>query len=58
LRIRENKIKILLQQTQSLISEAQVAGDLKATDYSETLKSLTIVLYRLQQALARKSVEV
>jgi DNA primase len=57
-RIRENKIKILLQQTQSLISEAQVAGDLKATDYLETLKSLTIVLYRLQQALARKSVEV
>ena len=58
LRIRENKLKILLQQTYSLISEAQVAGDLKASNYTETLKSLTVELYRLQQALARKSVRV
>lgn len=58
LRMRERKIKILLQQTHSLVSEAQVAGDMKASDYTDTLKSLSVDLYRIQQALAMRSVKV
>jgi DNA primase len=58
LRIRENKLKLLLEQTRSLISESQLAGDMKAADYTETLKSLTFELYQLQQALSMKSVKV
>jgi DNA primase len=58
LRIRENNIKELLKETHSLVSEAQVAGDMKATSYTETLKNLSFELYRIQQALAMRSVKV
>ncbi len=51
LRIRENKIRTLLKQTHSLVSEAQMAGDLKATDYTETLVGLSLELKRLDKPL-------
>lgn len=58
LRIRENNIQTLLKQTQSLVGEAQVAGDMKATSYTDTLKNLSVELNRLQHALALRSVKV
>ncbi len=53
LRLREKRLRATLQQTQSLVAEAQVEGDLKATRYSRTIQALSEELLRVQWALAQ-----
>lgn len=53
LRLRERQIHTLSKQTQSLVAEAQVQGDLKATHYLAALQDLSNALRRVQQALSR-----
>ncbi len=53
LRLREKQLREILQKTQSLVAEAQVDGDLKATRYADTLQELYEALRRVQLALAQ-----
>ena len=53
LRLRERQIHTLSKQTQSLVAEAQVQGDIKAAHYLAALQDLSDALRRVQQALSR-----
>jgi DNA primase len=53
LRLRERQIHTLSKQTQSLVAEAQVQGDIKAAHYLVALQDLSDALRRVQQALSR-----
>ncbi len=53
LRLREKHLREMLTETQNLVAEAQVEGDLKGTPYVKTLLDLSDALRHIQIALAR-----
>lgn len=53
LRLRERRLREMLMETQNLVAEAQIEGDLKGTPYVETLLDLSDALRHIQLALAR-----
>jgi len=53
LRLREKRLREILGETQNLIAEAQIEGDLRGAPYIETLLDLSEALRHIQLALAR-----
>lgn len=53
LRLRERRLREILGETQNLIAEGQVEGDLRGAPYIETLLDLSEALRQIQLALAR-----
>jgi DNA primase len=55
LRIRQRRLRALIQELRFLSEDAMIHGDVKAGEYGETMRAYTLALRRIHQALASHS---